>query len=81
MLGQEFVLGAAGLELLRGVEDEDLVLAVPFLALAEDENAGGQAGAVEQVWAEADDGFEQIHLENLLSDHAFFAHAEERAVR
>ena len=79
--GKEFVLGAAGLELLRGVEDEHLVLPILLLALAEDEDAGGQAGAVKQVWAEADDGFEQIHAENLFPDRAFLAHAEQGAVR
>ncbi len=41
------------------------------LALAEDQDAGGQAGAVEQIRAEADDGFEQVHAEDLLPDLAF----------
>ena len=58
-----------------------LFFAVLGLALAEDQDAGGQAGAVEQVRPQADDGFEQVHAEDLLADLAFRAHAEERAMR
>ena len=51
------------------------------LLLAQDQDAGGQAGAVEQVGCQADDGLEQVHLQQLLPDPAFGTFAEQRAVR
>ena len=42
VLGQQFVLGATGFELLRGIDDEHLVLPVLRLLLPEDEDAGAR---------------------------------------
>lgn len=81
MLGQKFVLRAASFILARGVDDEDLLFAVLIFSLAEDEDATGEAGTIEQVRAKTDEGIEQIHLEDFFSYLAFLAHAEERAVR
>jgi hypothetical protein len=50
------------------------------LALAQDQDARGEAGAVEQVGRQADDGLDQIHLQQLLADAAFHAFAEQRAL-
>ncbi len=49
-------------------------------ALAQDQDAGGQAGAVEEVGRQADDGLDQIHLQQLAPDLALDAAAEERAL-
>ena len=74
-------MGAAGLVFAGRVKDEDLVLPVSLLPLTKNEDAGRQAGAVEEVGAEADDGFEDVHLENLAADFALLGHAEQGAVR
>jgi hypothetical protein len=72
---------ASGFELLGRIEDEHFFLSVLLLALAKDENTGGEASAVEKIWPETDDRFEQIHLKNLLPNCSFLAHTKERAVR
>src|SRR5215470_2163111 len=57
------------------------MFAVWRLALAEDQDAGGKAGAVEQIRTKADDRFEQVHAEDFLPDLAFRTHAEEGTMR
>src|SRR5215470_14660247 len=57
------------------------MFAVWRLALAEDQDAGGKAGAVEQIRTEADDRFEQVHAEDFLPDLAFRTHAEKGTMR
>ncbi len=81
VLEEQFVLGAAGFELLRGIDDEHLVLPVLRLLLPEDEDASGEAGAVEEVRPEADDGLQQVHAEEFLPNLALLAHAEEGSMR
>lgn len=73
VFGQEFVLGAAGLELAGGVDKEHVLAVVSRFGLAEDEDAGGEARAVEEVRAQADDRFEAVGFEKVAPDPAFFA--------
>src|SRR5215218_4281151 len=70
------------MELAVGVYEEYLALALFGLLAgrAHDEDAGGDAGAVEEVRSEADDGFEGVGLDEPLPDLLFGAAAEEDAV-
>lgn len=81
VLGKQFVLGATGFELFRGIDDEHLVFPVLRLLLSEDEDAGGEAGAVEEIWSESDDGLQQVHAEDFSPNLALLAHAEKGSVR
>ncbi len=76
VFGKQFVLSAAGFELLRCVDDEHLVFLVPGLLLPEDENTGGEACAVKKIGAEADDGLQKVHPEEFFPDLALSAHAK-----
>ena len=51
------------------------------LFLLHDEDAGGDAGAVEQAGRQADDGLDDVVLDEELADQLFLAAAEEHAVR
>jgi hypothetical protein len=62
VLGIEEVLGAAFPEQARGVDDEHLVLARLGLLAAQDDDAAGELGAVEEVRREADDRLDQSSL-------------------
>ena len=50
-------------------------------AVAEDQNAGRETGAVENVLAETDHCFEYVHLQQLAADLALLGHAEQHAMR
>lgn len=58
MLWKNFILGTAGLELVRRIDDEHLVTALLGFALAKDQDAGSKAGALEEIRAEIGRGFE-----------------------
>ena len=81
MLGVEEVLGAALPEEARGVDDQHLLLPLGGLLAAEDHDAAGEAGAVEEVRRQADDRLDQVLLEQRLADLALGALAEQRALR
>ncbi len=80
MLWKNFILGTVGLDLVRCIDDEHLVTALLGFALAKDQDAGSKAGAVEEIRAEIGRGFEQIHVQDLLSDLTLSGHAKEGAV-
>lgn len=48
-----------------GVDEEDVAVG---LALVEEEDGGGDAGAEEEIGGKADDGFEEVFLDELLAD-------------
>ena len=70
VLGVEVVLGPARPQLGVGVDEHDLALPLSgFTALGpQDEHAGGDARAVEQVGGEPDDGVEEVVLDEALAD-------------
>ncbi|MNJ32563.1 hypothetical protein D3C77_272300 [compost metagenome] len=90
MLGQQIVLRATFEELAVGVDEQ--YLALPLLGLAADaisavlhplaqhQNAGGDAGAIEEVGGDADDGFEQVILDDAGANGAFFSTPEQHTV-
>ena len=49
--------------------------------MPEDEDAGREAGAIEEIGAKADDGFQQVHAEEFPADLALLAHTEQGTVR
>ena len=77
------------MELGVGIDEQHLAAAVLGLVRdwrlagevgAHDQNAGRDAGAVEEVVRQADDGFDEVLLEELLADLLFGAAAEQHAV-
>ena len=74
----EPVLVLAVLVLAAGVDEQHVG---GLLALVEDQDRGRNAGAEEQVGRQADDGIEQVLLDQLLADLALRAAAEQHAVR
>ena len=87
VLGQQVVLRPALEVLAVGVDEQHLALAlgrlaaVVALALAQHQDAGRDAGAVEQVGGQADHGFQQVGLDHRGADGALLAAAEQHAVR
>ena len=73
------VLRAVFAEALGGVDHEH-ALAGGGVLLVEHHDAGGDAGAVEQVGGQADDALEDAGADELSADDAFRAAAEEHAV-
>lgn len=73
----QLALAFAFFEVLGGVDEEDVV---GFLARFEDEDADGDAGGVEEVGGQADDGVDVAVLEQLGADALLGAAAEEHAV-
>jgi hypothetical protein len=61
------VLGAVLHEALAGVNHED-ALAVVGVFLVEDDDAGGDAGAIEQVGGQADDALDVALADEVLAD-------------
>ena len=61
MFRQQLVLGPAGLEFLGGVDEQHLLAVGLGLAVAQDQDAGRETGAVENVLTEADYRFEHDH--------------------
>jgi hypothetical protein len=74
------VLGAVLDESAAGVDHED-ALAVVGVFLVDDDDAGRNAGAVEQVGRQADDALDQAALDQVLADHGLGIAAEQHAVR
>ena len=74
------VLGAVLHEALGGVDHED-ALAGGGVLLVEHDDAGGDAGAVEEVGGQADDALEVAGADELLADDGLGIAAEEDAVR
>jgi hypothetical protein len=70
VLEAEVVLRAAGGELAVGVDEQHLALAFggAGCGAAQDEDAGGDAGAVEQVRGEADRCLQAVTLDDALLD-------------
>jgi hypothetical protein len=52
-----------------------------WLGLAEYQDAGSQAGAVEKIRSESDDNLKDIHFKKLAPDLAFFGHTKQNAMR
>ena len=67
----------ARLELPAGVDEEH---AVVRLVAPEEQDGRRDAGAVEEVGGQADDGVQQVLLDQLLADLALAAAPEEHAV-
>jgi hypothetical protein len=67
-------------EALGGVDHED-ALAGGGVLLVQHQDAGGDAGAVEQVGRQADDALEDARAHQLLADHRLGIAAEQHAVR
>ena len=73
-------LALSKVTLLGGVYEEDFAAAVGGLGLVEDADGDGDAGAGEEVGGQADDGLEQVRLDDALAYLALGAAAEEDAV-
>ena len=73
------VLGAVLNEALAGIDHED-ALADGGVVLVEHENAGGNAGAVEEIGRQADDALEKAGANELGADHGLGATAKQHAV-
>ena len=80
MLGLQIVLRAAPAEQARRIGDQYLLLVLGRLALAQNQDARGEPGAVEKVGRQADHRLDQIHLQQLLADVAFHTFAEQGAL-
>ena len=78
VLVRELVLAFAFHEVLGGVDEEHVV---GLLALLEHEDADRDAGGVEQVRGQADDGVDVAVLEQLGADAFLGAAPEQHAVR
>ena len=74
----------SGLNHWRGVDELDLALAVLGLAIGEHPDVGGDAGVVEHIERQGDDGFEPVVLDDPAADIALalpgVAGEERRAV-
>ena len=83
VLGEEVVLRAPCSELGVGVDEEHLAATLRRLRSlrSQHEDAGGDAGAVEEVGRQADDRVEEVVVEQALADLSLGAAAEEHAVR
>ena len=75
---RQLVLAFAFHEVLGGVDEEHVV---GLLALLEHEDADGDAGGVEEVGGQADDGVDVAVLEQLGADAFLGTATEEHAVR
>ena len=80
VLAAESVLRAVLHEALGGVDHEDAGAADGVL-LVEHDDAGGDAGAVEEVGRQADDALDVAALQELPADGRLGVAAEEDAVR
>ncbi len=67
-------------EALRGVDHEDAGAGDGVL-LVQHEDAGGDAGAVEQVARQADDALQDAGADQFLADHRLGVAAEQHAMR
>jgi hypothetical protein len=62
---------AQRLEPLGGIDELDLALAVLRLAVGEHPDVGGDAGVVEEIERQGDNGFEPVILDDPAADIAF----------
>ena len=84
VLRPQAVLVAVLDEALAGIDHEDAAVAksAPGSAfLVQHQNAGGDAGAVEQVGGQADDALDEAAPHEVLADHRLGAAPEQHAVR
>ena len=80
VLGAQAVLGAVLHEAAAGVDHEDALAGVGVL-LVDDDDAGGDAGAVEQVGGQADDALDVALADEGAADVGLGVAAEQHAVR
>ncbi|MCY1352942.1 hypothetical protein D9M69_392680 [compost metagenome] len=90
MLGQQVVLCAALEVFTVGIDKQHLALALCrlgtdsvgtfLLLLAQDQDAGWDTGAIEQVGRQADHCFEQVVLDNAGADAALLSATKQHAV-
>ena len=73
-------LALSEITLLGGIHEQDFAPAVGGLGLVENADGDGDAGAGEEVGGQADDGLEQVRLDDALANLALGAAAEEDAV-
>lgn len=77
VLRQETVLALVFFEVFAGVDEEDVI---GFFALFEDEDADGDAGGVEEVGGQADDGVDVAVFKEFATDASLGPATEEDAV-
>ena len=80
VLGAQAVLGAVLHEAGAGVDHEDALAGVGVL-LVDDDDAGGDAGAVEEVGGQADDALDVALADEVAADVGLGVAAEQHAVR
>ena len=80
VLGAEAVLGAVLHEAAAGVDHEDALAGVGVL-LVDDDDAGGNAGAVKEVGGQADDALDVALADEVAADVGLGIAAEQHAVR
>src|SRR5262245_14374109 len=78
VLRAETVLIAVLDEAFRGIDHED-ALAGLGVVLVEDDDAGGNAGAIEEVGRQANDAFDVAAPDDLASDRSFSTPAKQNA--
>ena len=76
----QVVLGAVLAEQTGGVADEHLAGGLRLLPDAQDQDARGEACPVEQFRCQADDGLDQVLLEQVSADLALDATSEQGAL-
>ena len=67
--GTQQVLRVAFLEMARGPNHQDLVLALGGLGLVEQHQAAGHVVAIEQLARQHDDGLDQVGFDEAAADH------------
>ncbi len=80
VLRAQAVLGAVLHEAAAGVDHEDALAGVGVL-LVDDDDAGGDAGAVEQVGGQADDALDVALADEIAADVGLGVAAKQHAVR
>ena len=80
VLGAQAVLGAVLHEAAAGVDHEDALAGVGVL-LVDDDDAGGDAGAVEEVRGQADDALDVALADERAADVGLGIAPEQHAVR
>ena len=80
VLGAQAVLGAVLHEALAGVDHEDALAGVGVF-LVDDDDAGGDAGAVKEVGGQADDALDVALADEVAADVGLGVAAEQHAVR
>ena len=81
MFRLQIILRPPATEQARGIGNQYLFAFSSRLFLPQHKYAGSEAGAIKQVWCQANDGLNQVHLQQLLADSAFCSFAEKRPLR